>query len=66
MLQELETTVKWLELLKQVVPKASRVGLLDVPGIEQTETAIAVAAKEDSAARLLGMDIHRVTVREPQ
>jgi putative tryptophan/tyrosine transport system substrate-binding protein len=64
-LQEFETTVKWFELLKQVVPKASRLGLLDVPGIEQTETAIAVAAKEDSAARSIGLDIHRVTVREP-
>jgi putative tryptophan/tyrosine transport system substrate-binding protein len=59
-LQEFETTVKWFELLKQVVPKASRLGLL-----EQTETAIAVAAKEDDAARSLGLDIHRVTVREP-
>jgi putative tryptophan/tyrosine transport system substrate-binding protein len=64
-LQEFETTVKWFELLKQVVPKASRLGLLDVPGIEQTETAIAVAAKEDSAARALGLDLQRVTVREP-
>jgi putative tryptophan/tyrosine transport system substrate-binding protein len=64
-LQEFETTVKWFELMKQVVPKASRLGLLDVPGIEQTETAIAVAAKEDDAARSLGLDIHRVTVREP-
>jgi putative ABC transport system substrate-binding protein len=64
-LQEFETTVKWFELLKQVVPKASRLGLLDVPGIEQTETAIAVAAKEDNAARSLGLDIHRVTVRDP-
>jgi putative ABC transport system substrate-binding protein len=64
-LQEFETTVKWFELLKEVVPKASRFGLLDVPGIEQTETAIAVAAKEDNAARSLGLDIHRVTVRDP-
>jgi ABC-type uncharacterized transport system substrate-binding protein len=64
-LQEFETTVKWFQLLKQVVPKASRLGLLDVPGIEQTETALAVAAKEDSAARSIGLDIQRVTVREP-
>ena len=63
-LQEFETTVKWFELLKEVVPKASRVGLLDVPGIEQTETATAWRQKEDSAARSLGLDIHRVTVRE--
>src|SRR5919106_4934573 len=63
-LQEFETTVKWFELLKQVVPQAFRLGLLDVPGIERTETAAAVAAKEDSAARSLGLDIQRVTVRE--
>ena len=46
-LQEFETTVKWFELLKQVVPKASRIGWLDVPGIEQTETATAWRQKED-------------------
>jgi putative tryptophan/tyrosine transport system substrate-binding protein len=63
-LQEFETTVKWFELLKQVVPKASRIGLLDVPGIEQAETAAASQQKEDSAARSLGLEIHRVTVRE--
>ena len=34
-LQEFETTVKWFELLKQIVPKASRLGLLDVPDMEQ-------------------------------
>jgi putative ABC transport system substrate-binding protein len=63
-LQEFETTVKWFELLKQVVPKASRIGWLDVPGIEQTETATAWRQKEDGAARSLGLDIERVTVRE--
>jgi putative tryptophan/tyrosine transport system substrate-binding protein len=47
-----------------VVPKASRLGLLDVPGIEQTETATAAAAKEDSAARSLRLEIQRVMVRE--
>jgi putative tryptophan/tyrosine transport system substrate-binding protein len=63
-LQEFETTVKWFELLKEVVPKASRVGMLDVPGIEQAETAAASHQKEDSAARRLGLEIQRVTVRE--
>jgi putative tryptophan/tyrosine transport system substrate-binding protein len=62
-LQEFETTVKWFELLKEVVPKASRLGLLDVPGIEQTAVATASQKKEDSAARFLGLDIHRATVR---
>lgn len=58
-LQEFETTVK-----KQLVPNASRIGMLDVPGIEQAETAAALQQKEDSAARSLGFEIHRVTVRE--
>ena len=63
-LQEFETTVKWFELMKQIVPKASRLGLLDVPDIEQTEIAIASRKKEDNAARSLGLDIDRVTVRD--
>jgi putative tryptophan/tyrosine transport system substrate-binding protein len=63
-LQEFETTVKWFEVMKQIVPKASQLGLLDVPDIEQTEIAIASRKKEDNAARSLGLGIHRVTVRE--
>jgi putative ABC transport system substrate-binding protein len=62
-LQEFETTVKWFELLKEVVPKSSRLGLLDVPGIEQTEVAQASRQKEDSGARSMGLDIHRAIVR---
>ena len=64
-LQEFESTVKWLELLKQVVPKASHVGWLDVPGIERPEVAEAWRHKEDDAARSLGLTIRRVTVRGP-
>jgi putative ABC transport system substrate-binding protein len=56
-LQEFETTVKWFELLKQVVPKASRIGMLDVPGIEQAATAAVSQQKEDNAARSLGLEI---------
>ena len=63
-LQEFETTVKWFELLKQLVPSAFRIGMLDVPGIEQAETAAASQQKEDNAARSLGLEIYRVTVRE--
>ena len=63
-LQEFETTVKWFELLKQVVPKASRFALLDVPGVEQAEAAKATQQKEDTAAQGLGLEIQRVTVRE--
>jgi putative ABC transport system substrate-binding protein len=63
-LQEFETTVKWFELLKEVMPKASRIGMLDVPDIEQAATAAASQQKEDSAARSVGLEIHRATVRE--
>jgi ABC-type uncharacterized transport system substrate-binding protein len=62
-LQEFETTVKWFELMKQLLPKASRLGLLDVPGVERTEVAVQSAQKEDSAARGLGLEIQRATVR---
>jgi putative ABC transport system substrate-binding protein len=62
-LEEFETTVKWLELLKQVAPKASQVGWLDVPGIERPDVADAEREKEDDAARSLGLTIRRGTVR---
>ena len=55
--------MKWLELLKQVVPMASRIGWLDVPGIEQPQVAEAWREKEDGAARSLGLEVERVVVR---
>ena len=65
-LQEFETTVKWFELLKEIAPNTSRIGLLDVPGIEKTEVAKVTQEKEDGAARSLGLEIVRATVREPK
>ena len=38
-LEEFDSTVKWLDLLKQIAPRASRVGWLEVPGIEPPEAA---------------------------
>jgi len=64
-LQEFESAVKWLELVKQIVPRASRVGWLEVPGIEQPEVGAVWRRKEDGVARLLGLAIHRVIVRGP-
>jgi putative tryptophan/tyrosine transport system substrate-binding protein len=64
-LQEFETTVKWLELLKQVAPTTSHVGWLDVPGIERPEVAEVSRQREDDAARSLGLTIRRVPVRGP-
>jgi putative ABC transport system substrate-binding protein len=62
-LEEFESTVKWLDLLKQVAPRASRVGWLEVPGIEQPEVAEVWRRKEDGAARSLGLEIQRVSIR---
>jgi putative tryptophan/tyrosine transport system substrate-binding protein len=64
-LEEFESTVKWLDLIKQVVPLASRVGWLEVPGIEQPEVAEVGRRKEDAAARSLGLEVYRVIVRGP-
>ena len=64
-LQEFETTVKWLELLKEVAPSASQLGWLDVPGIERPEAAEVSRRREDGAARSLGLTVRRVMVREP-
>jgi putative tryptophan/tyrosine transport system substrate-binding protein len=64
-LEEFESTVKWFELVKQVVPTAALLGWLDVPGIERPEVAEVWRQKEDHAARSLGFTIRRVTVREP-
>jgi putative ABC transport system substrate-binding protein len=62
-LQEFEAALKWLELLKQIVPTASRIGWLDVPGIEQPHVAEALQQKEEGAARALGLEVQRVVVR---
>lgn len=64
-LQEFESTVRWLELLKQVAPRVSHVGWLDVPGVEPPESAEALRQKEAGAARALGLEIQRAMVRGP-
>lgn len=64
-LEEFESTIKWLELLNRVAPEASQVGWLDVPGIERREVAEVWHQKEEAAARSLGLTIRRVTVRGP-
>jgi len=62
-LQEFETTVKWLELLKRSAPKATRIGWFEVPDIERPQAAGLARQKEDGAARTLGLTVHRVVVR---
>jgi len=65
-LEEFETTVKWFELLRQIVPGVSSVGMFEVPGVERPEVENAVRRKEDGAARAVGLNVFRVTVRNPQ
>ena len=65
-LDEFESTVKWFELVKQVVPTASVLGWLDVPGIERPEVAAALRRKEDGAALSQGLSIDRVLVSGPK
>jgi putative tryptophan/tyrosine transport system substrate-binding protein len=51
--------------VKQVVPDASRVGLLVVPGT-QTGAAAEIGARGlDAAASSLGMQVHRFDIQEP-
>jgi putative ABC transport system substrate-binding protein len=64
-LEEFQSTVKWLELLKQVTPSASDVGWLDVPGIERPEVAEVWRQRENDAARSLELTIRRMPVRGP-
>ena len=65
---EFDLALKRLQLVKEVVPNASRVGLLDVPG---TMVGAAAPAEDgardiDAAATSLGMQVHRFGIREPQ
>jgi ABC-type uncharacterized transport system substrate-binding protein len=55
-----ELTGKRLELLKEAVPKATRVGALSTPASTETDTAM--TAMEESA-RPLGINLRRVDVR---
>jgi putative tryptophan/tyrosine transport system substrate-binding protein len=64
-LEEFESTVKWLDLVKEIASGASRVGWLEVPGIEQPKVAEVWRRKEDDAARSRGLELHRVIVRGP-
>ena len=64
-IQEFELSFKRLELLKEVVPTASRVAYLRVSGVQPTQVARSFQTQEDSAARSIGLQLQRVDVREP-
>jgi putative ABC transport system substrate-binding protein len=62
---EFDLALKRLELVKEIIPKASRVGLFYVPGT-QIGTAVEAGARSiDDAAGSLGMRVHRFGIREP-
>jgi len=54
-----ELDLKRLELLKEVVPKASRLGVLGVQGTHPSD----VSEELSAAARSMGVGLHRVRVR---
>src|SRR5262245_44445245 len=64
-IQEFELSFKRLELLKEVVPTASRVAYLRVAGVQPTQVARSFQTQEDSAARSMGLELQRVELREP-
>jgi putative tryptophan/tyrosine transport system substrate-binding protein len=65
---EFDLALKRLQVVKEVVPNASRLGLLDVPGTMVGAAAAAEAGARDidAAATSLGMQVHRFGIREPQ
>jgi putative ABC transport system substrate-binding protein len=62
---EFDLALKRLELVKEVVPNASRVGLFYVPGTQIGTAEEAGARAVDDAAAPLGMRVHRFGIREP-
>jgi putative ABC transport system substrate-binding protein len=63
---DFDLALKRLGLVKEVVPNATRVGLLEVPGIQIGAAAEFGARDVDDAAGSLGMRVHRFGVREPK
>ena len=62
---EFDLTLKRLQLVREVIPKASRVGLLYVPGTQIGAVTVGGARAVDDAAGSLGMRVHRFGIREP-
>jgi putative ABC transport system substrate-binding protein len=58
-----ELVVKWLELLKQAVPEASRIALLWQPGVVGERTEKDILMEAEAAARALGVRLQVVEVR---
>jgi putative tryptophan/tyrosine transport system substrate-binding protein len=62
---EFDLTLKRLQLVKEIVPNASRVGLFDVAGTQIGSVEEGGARNVDNAAALLGIKVHRFSIREP-
>ena len=62
-LEEFESTVTWLDLIKETIPTASRIGWLEVPGVERPEAAESGRRREDAAARARAFTVNRADVR---
>ena len=58
-----ELVVKWLELLKQAVPEASRIALLWQPGVMGERTEKDILMEAEAGARALGVRLQVVEVR---
>ena len=63
---DFDLALKRLGLVKEVVPNATRVGLLEVPGTQIGASAESGARDVDDAAHSLGMRVHRFGIREPK
>jgi putative ABC transport system substrate-binding protein len=59
--QSAELSSKWLQLLKEILPDGARVAVL----WDEGSTAHQLKTVED-AARSVGVDLHKVTVRSPE
>ena len=62
---EADLTFKRLQLVREVIPNASRLGFLYDPGTQTGPAAQAGAKAVDDAADSLGMQVHRFGIREP-
>jgi putative ABC transport system substrate-binding protein len=62
---EADLAFRRLQLVREVIPNASRLGFLYVPGTQMGPAAEAGAKAVDDAADSLGMRVHRFGIREP-
>src|SRR6266480_2818427 len=62
---ESDLVLKRLQLVKEVIPNASRLGFLYVPGTQIGAAAEASARVVDDTAGSLGMRVHRFGIGEP-